>query len=145
MGNIFSMRIGFLISIVILSFVLMLACINNQKTSDVKERSDNVEVLSANVIGQYLGNLPCVDCEAISTLLEVRRDNSYKLTYTYEGKSDDTFVKQGFWKINKNRLILNGVDYKYKITDDKLFQLDLSGNEITGDLAEKYQLAKIKN
>ncbi|NGM62904.1 copper resistance protein NlpE [Sphingobacterium sp. SGG-5] len=138
------MRVGFFISIVVLSFIFTWACINNQKTSDVKERSDNMEMLSANVIGEYLGSLPCVDCEAINTLLEVRRDNSYKLTYTYEGKSDDTFVKQGFWKINKNRLILHGVDYRYKITDDKLFQLDLAGNEITGDLADKYELARIK-
>ena len=138
------MRVVFLISVVVLSFVFTWACINNQKTSDVKERSDNIDLQSGNVIGEYLGSLPCVDCEAINTLLEVRRDNSYKLTYTYEGKSDDTFVKQGFWKINKNRLELRGVDYKYKISDDKLFQLDLSGNEITGDLAEKYQLARIR-
>jgi hypothetical protein len=74
----------------------------------------------------------------------LNRDNSYVLTYTFEGKSSDTYVKQGFWKINKNRLILHGVDYKYKIAGDKLFQLDLSGNEITGDLARFYQLSKIK-
>ena len=138
------MRINTYISFMTLLLVSVSGCINNQKTSDAKEKSDNAELLSANLIGEYLGSLPCVDCEAINTVLELRRDNSYKLTYTYEGKSEDTFVKQGFWKINKNRLILHGVDYKYKILDDKLFQLDLSGNEITGDLAVKYQLAKIR-
>lgn len=138
------MRISVYISIIVIFFATVIGCINNQKTSEVKERSDNYEVLSANIIGGYSGNLPCVDCEAISTLLELNRDNSYVLTYTFEGKSDDTFVKQGFWKINKNRLILHGVDYKYKISGDKLFQLDLSGNEITGDLARSYQLSKVK-
>lgn len=124
--------------------LLVLSCINNQRTSDVKERSDNTEVLSANIIGEYSGALPCVDCQGINTLLELHRDNSYVLTYIFEGKSSDTFVKQGFWKVNKNRLTLHGVDYKYKIDGDKLFQLDLSGNEITGDLARLYQLSKVK-
>ncbi len=138
------MRIHIFISVVVLLLSLALGCINNQKTSDAKEKSDHVELVSANVIGEYLGSLPCVDCEAINTLLELRRDNSYKLTYTYEGKSDDTFVKQGYWKINKNQLILHGVDYRYKIQEDILYQLDLSGNEIRGDLATQYQLAKVR-
>jgi len=138
------MRTQIFISIIVLLLVQMSSCINNQKTSDAKEKSDHVELMSANVIGEYLGSLPCVDCESINTLLELRRDNSYKLTYTYEGKSDDTFVKQGYWKINKNQLILHGVDYQYKIQEDRLYQLDLSGNEIRGDLAQKYQLAKIR-
>ena len=124
--------------------LLVLSCINNQRTSDVKERSDNMEMLSANIIGEYSGSLPCVDCHSINTLLELNRDNSYVLSYIFEGKSKDTFVKQGFWKVNKNRLILHGVDYKYKIDGDRLFQLDLSGNEITGDLARLYQLSKVK-
>ena len=138
------MRVSVYISIIVFLFTIMVSCINNQKTSEVKERSDSYELLSANIIGEYSGNLPCVDCEAINTLLELNRDNSYILTYTFEGKSDNTFVKQGFWQINKNRLILNGVDYRYKIAGDKLFQLDLSGNEITGDLASSYQLSKVK-
>lgn len=138
------MRIFIYISVIVVFFTIVVACINNQKTSEVKEKSDNYEILSANIIGGYTGDLPCVDCEAISTLLELNRDNSYVLTYTFEGKSNDTFVKQGFWKISRNRLILHGVDYKYKISGDKLFQLDLSGNEITGDLARSYQLSKIE-
>lgn len=129
---------------VVIFFAIVVSCINNQKTSEVKERSDNYELLSANIIGEYMGDLPCVDCQAINTSLELNRDNSYVLTYTFEGKSNDTYVKQGFWKINKNRLILNGVDYKYKINGDKLFQLDLSGNEITGDLARFYELSKVR-
>lgn len=132
-----------IVSLLLLSS-LTYSCINNQRTSDVKERSDNTEVLSANIVGEYAGALPCVDCQAINTLLELNRDNSYVLTYIFEGKSNDTFVKQGFWKVNKNRLILHGVDYKYKIDGDKLFQLDLSGNEITGNLAHLYQLSKVK-
>lgn len=127
----------------LLCTVTVSSCINNQRTSDVKERSDNAERVSANIVGEYTGSLPCVDCQAINTLLELNRDYSYVLTYVFQGKSHDTFVKQGYWKINKNRLTLHGVDYKYKIDGDKLYQLDLSGEEITGDLARMYQLSKV--
>lgn len=99
---------------------------------------------TANVIGSYTGNLPCVDCEAINTVLHLDRDNSYELIYTYDGKSRDEFVKKGDWLIDENFLILKGIDYHYKIQHDGLVQLDLSGEEITGDLAEKYQLIKVK-
>ena len=103
-----------------------------------------MEQLSVNISGMYSGNLPCVDCEAIATLLELNQDNSYILRYIYEGKSDDQFIKEGKWSVRKNMLHLEGVDYQYKITANFLTQLDLSGNEIKGDLAEKYQLARVK-
>ncbi|MFZ4863829.1 copper resistance protein NlpE [Sphingobacterium sp. Mn56C] len=105
---------------------------------------ENQELRAANVVGIYSGNLPCVDCDAISTVLEINRDQSYVLRYTYEGKSADEFVKEGSWEIEKNKLTLNGIDYKYKVGDENLVQLDLSGNEITGDLAQKYWLPKVK-
>lgn len=103
-----------------------------------------MEILSANLAGYYSGDLPCVDCEAINTMLELHKDNSYVLRYMYEGKSEDQFIKEGEWSIKKNMLTLEGVDYQYKINPDYLIQLDLAGNEIKGDLAEKYQLSRIR-
>lgn len=120
------------------SIFTLLSCINKKSTRIVEEIS------SVNLIGAYFGNLPCVDCDAISTVLQLGRDHSYKLTYTYNGKSDDEFVKEGSWFVKKNHLVLNGLDYVYKIEPDFLVQLDLSGQVITGELAEKYQLDKIK-
>ncbi|MCA5005613.1 copper resistance protein NlpE [Sphingobacterium bovistauri] len=134
--------ISILSSIILIGAVF--SCVNNQKTVAAKDSVQNMETLSANVAGMYSGNLPCVDCESISTLLELYKDNSYVLRYSYEGKSDDQFVKQGTWSITKNTLNLEGVDYQYEITPDFLVQLDLAGNEIKGDIAEKYQLSRIK-
>lgn len=102
---------------------------------------DNLK--TANIIGVYGGELPCVDCEAIVTNLVLDRDNSYELRYVYEGKSADEFVRTGKWSIEGNRLILEGVDYEYKIDGEDLQQLDLSGNLITGDLAGNYMLSRI--
>lgn len=138
------MRIFTYISTVLLGIALFVGCINNKKRTTAKDKLENIELMSASVVGIYSGNLPCVDCDAINTVLELHRDHSYTLSYTYDGKSNDQFVKEGKWEIEKNKLILDGVDYKYKIDSEVLVQLDLSGNEITGDLAESYQLARVK-
>lgn len=129
---------------VVLLLVSTISCVNNQKSVAAKENNENMEQLSVNISGMYSGNLPCVDCEAINTMLELNQDKSYTLRYIYEGKSDDQFVKKGEWSIKKNMLHLEGVDYQYKVNPDYLVQLDLSGNEIKGDLADKYQLSRVK-
>ncbi len=125
-------------------FLLFISCINNKKSSSTLDKKENLEFLSANVVGHYSGKLPCADCEAINTILELSKDHSYELRYVYVGKSSDKFIKNGNWKIEKNNLVLDGLDYEYKIVDGVLWQLDLAGNMITGDLAENYQLEKIK-
>lgn len=137
------MRIFTYISTAVIAIVLVVGCINNKKRTTAKDKLENIELLGANIAGIYSGRLPCVDCDAISTVLELSPNHSYTLTYVYDGKSNDLFVKEGYWKIEKNKLILDGLDYKYKIESENLVQLDLSGNEITGDLAERYQLARM--
>lgn len=132
------------ISSLFILIVLVFSCVNNQKSVAAKDKAESMETLSANLAGNYSGDLPCVDCEAINTMLELHKDKSYVLRYVYEGKSEDQFIKEGEWSIDKNTLTLEGVDYQYKINPDYLIQLDLAGNEITGDLAEKYQLSRIR-
>jgi len=132
------------ISFLLILIAVALSCVNNQKSVAAKDKTESMDVLSANLAGYYSGDLPCVDCEAINTMLELHKDNSYVLRYMYEGKSEDQFIKEGEWSIKKNMLTLEGVDYQYKINPDYLIQLDLAGNEIKGDLAEKYQLLRIR-
>ncbi|TJZ61409.1 copper resistance protein NlpE [Sphingobacterium olei] len=129
---------------ILANFLLFMSCINNKKSSNTLDKKENLEFLSANVVGHYSGKLPCADCEAINTVLELSKDHSYELKYVYVGKSSDKFTKNGNWKVEKNNLVLEGLDYEYKIVDGVLWQLDLAGNTITGDLAENYQLEKIK-
>lgn len=132
------------ISFLLILIAVALSCVNNQKSVAAKDKTESMEILSANLAGYYSGDLPCVDCEAINTMLELHKDNSYVLRYMYEGKSEDQFIKEEEWSIKKNMLTLEGVDYQYKINPDYLIQLDLAGNEIKGDLAEKYQLSRIR-
>ena len=92
------------------------------------------------VLGAYAADLPCADCEAIATVLTLKGDGMYKLEYNYVGKSVESFVKTGNWDLNKNEVLLEGLDYKYKVEKDQLRQLDLSGKEISGELGERYVL-----
>lgn len=129
---------------ILVVFLIFISCINNKNSSSALDKKENLELLSANVIGQYAGNLPCADCDAINTVLVLNKDHSFQLVYSYVGKSVDRFVKDGNWKIERNNLVLDGLDYQYKIIEGVLWQLDLAGNDITGDLADKYKLEKLE-
>jgi len=102
------------------------------------------DTILANIIGSYSGSLPCVDCDAIQTLLTLDIDYSYRMIYVYYGKSSEEFIKEGTWSIKNDVLELEGLDYKYKIEPEVLVQLDLSGNKILGDISERYQLIKVE-
>ncbi|WP_286752465.1 MULTISPECIES: copper resistance protein NlpE [Sphingobacterium] len=104
---------------------------------DLKGR-DKAEV----VIGEYRGVMPCADCDGIETLISLRADNTYQYSSKYLNKSDDVFMREGKWKLDGNIITLDGVDYKFKLGNRILSQLDLSGNDITGDISKYYVLTK---
>lgn len=97
--------------------------------------------------GTYRGLLPCADCEGIDTLLTLNMDNSYLLSTTYLGKEGDAIQQQGqfAWDAKGSAIkLLNQQDAPawYKVGENQLFQLDMSGQLITGDLADHYKLTK---
>ncbi|MDM1549152.1 copper resistance protein NlpE N-terminal domain-containing protein [Empedobacter falsenii] len=96
--------------------------------------------------GTYEGVIPCADCEGIRTELTLNQDNTYTLTEEYIDKNLKV-ENQGniTWTDDGNSISLKTKDdeYKrYKVGENILFQLDLEGNEITGALAQNYQLKK---
>lgn len=97
--------------------------------------------------GIYEGVLPCADCEGILTRIELRSDETFTLTTTYLGKSDADFSHEGKfeWNDQGSTITIQGVENRptqYLVGENQLFQLDLSGNRITGDLASQYILRK---
>ncbi|MDH0659135.1 copper resistance protein NlpE [Empedobacter sp. GD03865] len=96
--------------------------------------------------GTYEGVIPCADCEGIKTELTLNQDNTYTLIEEYIDKNLKV-ENQGniTWTDDGNSISLKTKDdeYKrYKVGENILFQLDLEGNEITGALAQNYQLKK---
>ena len=98
--------------------------------------------------GTYKGVLPCADCEGIKTELELNSDKTYEIKETYLAKGDGKpFESKGSFQFDsKNSSIIEldkaGDSRKYFVAEGYLKALDIDGKEITGDLADKYQLKK---
>lgn len=95
--------------------------------------------------GIYVGTLPCADCPGIHTTMTLNPDQTYVLVTRYQDKKDGTFEQKGVfsWSPDGAAIILD--DDKspaYKVGENVLFHLDMTGQVITGDLAENYQLRK---
>jgi copper homeostasis protein (lipoprotein) len=127
--------------------------------ADMKMESDKpamVETVgdtSANSLdwnGTYKGVVPCASCEGIKTTLTLNEDLSFILLTQYLGKSEEVFEVKGTFKWNEagNTIMLDGVKdapNQFLVGENSLIQLDMSGNRITGDLAEKYILSKVND
>lgn len=98
--------------------------------------------------GTYQGVVPCADCEGIETTITLNADGSYFLRTKYVGREGKVVHQRGAfsWSSAGNSIRLSGVSGgpdQYLVNDQKLVQLDLQGNRITGELAGKYELSKV--
>lgn len=98
--------------------------------------------------GTYKGVLPCADCEGIETIITIKENMTYNIKTKYLGKDDMVYEEKGdfLWNEEGNTIILNEKNRarrQYLVGENYLLQLDLKGNKITGDLADKYYLHKI--
>ncbi len=116
----------------------------DQKAGDVAHTSQN----ALNWAGMYKGVVPCADCEGIETILVLNADNTYLLRIKYLGKGDGRYTESTgslTWNNEANIVMLGGVTdgpIQYIIEENRVIQLDLAGNRITGDLADNYILAR---
>jgi copper homeostasis protein (lipoprotein) len=97
--------------------------------------------------GTYTGVLPCADCEGISTTLTLNADETYHLIRVYMGREEGEFHSRGTFRWNEagDTITLEGYTDgpgMYLVAENRLIQLDLDGNRITGDLADRYILEK---
>ena len=102
--------------------------------------------------GKYEGIMPCADCEGIQTLMKLNNDLTYTIQTKYLGKDDKIFESSGTfnWDKDGGKIALNNVDSAlgaryYWVGENHVIQLDLEGNRITGNLADKYILKKVDN
>ncbi|KGE15655.1 copper resistance protein NlpE [Sphingobacterium deserti] len=137
------MRFVVYLSGLLLAFSAIVGCINTRTNASV-DNSKFGKITESRVVGSYSGDLPCTDCDAIATVLTLANDKGYTLEYVYVGKGMEAFSKSGKWELDNGELNLEGLDYKYKVELNQLRQLDLSGKEITGDLAERYVLHSLE-
>lgn len=120
------------------------AVVVNDEVADNAHNSMN----SLDWAGTYFGTVPCASCEGIETELILNEDETYKLTTNYLGRNDaleqektGTFT----WSADGSTITLSEVDngsLHYKVGENQLWQLDMKGKKIEGDLADHYILKK---
>jgi len=96
--------------------------------------------------GTYIGTLPCADCEGILTTLKLNADLTYERSSSYSGKTTETFTDKGKFQWNDlgNIITLNNADQpsKFLVGENRVIQLDMQGQPVTGVLADHYVLEK---
>lgn len=145
-------------------FFLVLSCAKKDKnettdtmvvdSTEVVVNDDHNARNSLDYMGVYEGILPCADCEGIETILQLENDESYILNTIYlvktkhinKTKKSNNEVRGVYtWNDAGNTIVLSGIENapnQFFVGENYLIQLDMDGNKIEGDLAEKYVLQK---
>jgi uncharacterized lipoprotein NlpE involved in copper resistance len=133
---------------VLMVVFVMSGLVSCNKTKETKGTADvqNSRV-SLDWAGVYTGTIPAADVSGINVRMQINKDNTYELTYEYLDIFDNntfTFTGSFKWDNAGNVIILEIADAPsyYKVAENKLIQLDMEGNQITGDLADYYVLMK---
>ena len=135
-----------------ISFLFLIAsCDSNPSPIAANDSAYKTEVPITPVIDaeNYVGTLPCADCEGIDVSLKLNHDSSYIMNSVYKGSrvdsSNNHFIDSGKWSLHgADTLILSGKNHstKYIKTESALTQLDGNGELITGPLANMFVLHK---
>jgi len=109
-----------------------------------------IDIRNANIIfdwdGVYKGILPAAEGPGIDVRLKLNKDDSYELMYKYLNNPDKLFIWAGSFNWNKigNIITLNIADTPvyYKVTENKVIQLDKKRKPIRGKFAINYVFKK---
>ena len=117
------------------------------KTGEVSNLNSHNSKNSLDWAGEYVGTLPCADCEGIKYSVVLQKDGNFALEQEYLGK-ETVYQDEGFykWDASGNVLHLNSnvSPLVLKVEENRLKVLDQQGKEITGNLKDKYILKKTK-
>jgi copper homeostasis protein (lipoprotein) len=139
------MKLTLFFSVSLLMLAVFIACKTGSKAPSAPT-GDN-SMTSLDWPGTYYAQMPCADCEGIETTLTLNKDNTYRLTRNYQGKAGaQPDIATGTFKWNKDGskvTLSNQSPSDFQVGENQLFALDMSGNRISGNLADKYVLKKL--
>ena len=139
-----------IIYILFLPSLFLWACNNSASNKEQTGDSLNpkpvfIDSVALKFAGIYGGYVPCADCEGIITNLLLNPDMTYRLEETYYKKDEKVFRSNGVWKMDEGKVFLydsNEVRVSFLSEGEKLWQLDIEGNRISGNLGDKYVLMR---
>jgi uncharacterized lipoprotein NlpE involved in copper resistance len=143
------MRILPLLIIVVCAVCSFPSCNQQEKNSQekVKVLTTHNSQNSLDWSGTYNGTLPCASCSAIKMTIVLKSNGTYEQTSVYVSEHEsDAVIANGTFKWNEagNSITLENAELpnQFFVGENYLAKLDVEGNRITGDLAEKYILRK---
>lgn len=95
--------------------------------------------------GTYEAVVPCADCPGIKTSLTLNDDKTFSITEEYLERNSKNQDKGSFtWDTTGSVITLKGktANYKYKVGENILIQLDMDGKEIDGPHKDLYIFKK---
>lgn len=139
------------LSIFILFFIIMISCDTENGEISVESRPPDMHnsMIALDWAGTYQGVVPCADCEGIETKITLSEELSYQIERVYLGRSNQVFKNKGMfsWSDDGSRIQLHNLASDspgaYQVGENRLFQLDMAGNKISGILADRYILTKV--
>ncbi|MDR1743704.1 MAG: copper resistance protein NlpE N-terminal domain-containing protein [Dysgonamonadaceae bacterium] len=147
-------KLTIIAAIIIAGSAAFMACSSKKQTTTAQKPEpmyigDNAKNKTA-WEGTYAGTLPCADCEGIDTRVTLNGDGTYTLVQDYiDGNNGEPFSTSGKFKwsalgntvtfFNDKKEIVN----HFAVGDNRLTQLDMKSNPITGEHAKDYILAKL--
>jgi heat shock protein HslJ len=147
----FRVLTGFLLLMVLPLFATHCYSESETKMGNISESVPDPAHNSQNSLdwaGTYRGITPCADCTGIATELVLSYDETFRLSRRYIGESDELFILTGsfMWSEAGDKIMLELDESSrpsgYRVQENRLIQLDMNGKQITGDLADRYVLAK---
>jgi uncharacterized lipoprotein NlpE involved in copper resistance len=120
---------------------VLVSCLSNQPVDNARNSGNSLDWE-----GVYTGTIPSASGPGINVRLKLNTDQSFELSYDYIDRSDSPVNWTGSFKWNENGSVIildivNAPPY-YKPAENGLIQLDMSGEIITGTLADNYVLKK---
>jgi uncharacterized lipoprotein NlpE involved in copper resistance len=96
--------------------------------------------------GVYTGIIPAASGPGINVTFTVNENSTYTISYQYIDKGNEVFTESGAFEWDeqggKIKIDSKTLPPYYLVGENRLIQLDMQGNKITGELAENYVLAK---
>ncbi|MHC6204376.1 copper resistance protein NlpE [Breznakiellaceae bacterium SP9] len=154
------MRKVFLVFIAAFSLLGLVACGSTGEAIDAAPNPADTAIDAAhnsrnsvNWAGVYRGVIPAADGPGINVEITLGNDETYSISYQYIDRSDEVFTGSGTFKWDDagSTIALDFEDKDapapfapyYQVGENILIQLDMSGEKITGDLADNYVLKKV--
>ncbi len=131
---------------------VMVACNSKNRRQAAEQVEDAVTETVQNVqaprdiSGTYNGTLPTASGSGMDVTIVLSGKEDFKKSFFYVGEDDKSYESSGLFVWNDAGTIItlvgDEVPNQYLVEDNRLIQLDIEGNRITGSLADEYVLQK---